>query len=105
MKELPEGGIIEEKKFMFDETKQYGQFAEIVLSDSIVYYSAIFHIVGFKEWCDEAIDLAKKWLQREVDKYIPPAYEVKWIIKQPTDGDPLFRNGTVGWKYTPKAKS
>lgn len=104
MKPLKEGQVEEESTFVFDKTKQYGLYAEIVLSDSIVYYGAAYYIVGFKEWGDEAIELAKKWLQKDMDKCVPAEYQVwvDWITKQPTNGDPLGKNGTFGWKYTPE---
>ena len=94
----------------FDKTKQVGMFAEIVLGDSIIEYSAMYHIVGFTEWCDKAVALAKKWLQQDMDKIIPTEYQiwVKWIIKPPSESGEDFYccpNGTVGWKYTPEAKS
>ena len=107
MKKLKEGDIEEVDKFIFDKDAQYGLYAEIVLGDSIVSRGAIFHIVGFDEWCDEAIELAKKWLQREFDKFVPSEYQIwgSWIIKPPSESGEDFYccpNGTVGWKYTPE---
>ena len=101
-------------KFVFDETKQYGAYAEIILgtfdSHSSPDCSALFHIIGFKEWCDEAAEFAKKWLKCYMKKVIPDKYQdcVEWIVKPPQPAQYLYHNGTVGWKYTPlkvKAKS
>ena len=107
MKELKEGGTIAEEKHTFDASKQYGAYAEIVLDKSRIDYSAIIHIIGFEKWCDEAIDLAKKWLQPQIDKFIPIEYrdDIKWIIKPPAEGAEILvwgSNGSVGWKYTPE---
>ena len=91
----------------FDPAKQYGLFAEIVLDDNVAQGGARYHIVGFDKWCPEAVALAKKWLQKHLNIWIPIEYrsQVKWIIKEPVDGpDPYTRNGTVSWKYTPEKK-
>lgn len=89
----------------FDETKQYGMYAEIVLSGYPVHGpSAYYHIIGFEKWCEEAVDLAKRWLNKHINDFIPKEKrdQVEWIIKPPVEGPDLYiQNGTVGWKYTP----
>ena len=88
----------------FDEKNQYGMFAEIVISGLPVSGSAYYHIVGFNEWCYEARALAKKWLQKHIDDFIPETHrkQVGWIVHSPQQGaDHLTRNGIVGWKYSP----
>lgn len=89
----------------FDKTLQYGVFVEIVFGEYPIHHDAIYHIVGFNIWCEEAVELAKKWLQPLIDKHIPLEYQdrIEWIIKPPlTNNDPYCACGTVGWKYTPK---
>lgn len=100
-----------ESDFVFDETAFYGRYAEIVINAypvDTVDSGALYHIVGFDKWCDEVVALAKKWLQRDIDKYIPLKYHkrIQWIVRQPGVGpvDPLLVNGSVGWKYTPEPK-
>lgn len=102
--ELEEGGIVKANKFIFDKTKQYGMYAEIVLGNTCDP-SAYYHIVGFKEWCNEAVEIAKKWLRKHRDTAIPVEYRdcVEWIVKAPIPESFSYYhlNGTVGWKYTP----
>ena len=91
----------------FDKNLQYGMYAEIIISEYPIHWGANFQIVGFDQWCDEAVETAKKWLQRTIDEFIPAEYQnqIEWIIKPPVDNDdPYTNNGTVGWKYTPKKK-
>ena len=89
--------------FKFDKTKQYGQYAEIVIGGWPMDPAAMYHIVGFSEMTEETVTLAKKWLQKYIDKYIPQGSrkDIKWVVHYPIEGDPLCENGTVGWFYTP----
>ena len=96
--------------FVFDETEQYSMFAEIVFGDKLYYTGflhpcAQLHFVGYDKWSDEMVVEVKKFLQQDIDRYIPKESQgqIKWVLHPPSPmgSEDFMLNGTVAWKTIP----